>query len=212
MASYKISYKILRQQGEDMKSAAKLVDGYTERLSQIRGRLGDDNMLAEVRSNLQKLGVQLGESRAILNTAGEFLVKTVDSYSGAEVRQVKKVDATKAHNRDFYKNPVVVASVGGAAGGAAVAGAAGAAPPPAATTVNYTDNSVNVSYASVGTTPPAAAPDVQPAAQAVSAQPTAAAAAMAPTVGTVPKISIPKGLGVAAAAVGGAAVGAGGAA
>jgi hypothetical protein len=125
MANYKVSYKVLRQQGEDIKAIAKLVDGYAERVGQIRGKLGDDGLLAEVRSNLQKLQAQLGESRTVLNTSGEFLVKTVESYSGVETRQVKKVDGTKAHNRDFYKNPVAVASVGGAAGGAAAMGATG---------------------------------------------------------------------------------------
>ncbi len=73
MPSYKVSYKILRQQGEDMKAVAKLVDGYTERVAGVRGKLGNDNMLAEVRSNLSKLQEQLVESRTVLNTAGEFL-------------------------------------------------------------------------------------------------------------------------------------------
>jgi hypothetical protein len=142
MAGYKVSYKILRQQGDDMKAVGKLVDGYAENVSQIRGKLGSDNMLAEVRNNLQKLQTQLGESRAVLNTAGEFLVQTVDSYSCVEVRQVKNVDGSKAHNRDFYKNPVTVASVGGAAAG--VAAAIPVNEPAPANTVNYTDNSVNI--------------------------------------------------------------------
>ena len=155
MARYKVSYRVLRQQGEDMKAAAKMVDSYAERVGKIRGQLGNDNMLAEIRNNLQRLGVQLGESRAILNTAGELLIKNVESYNGVEVRQVKRVDSLKAHNRDFYKRPIVVASAGGAAAGAgagAAASAAGGAGSPAGsgtttnTTVNYTDNSVNVNY------------------------------------------------------------------
>lgn len=147
MAGYKVSHKVLRQQGEDIKAVAKLVDGYADRVGQIRGKLGSDGLLAEVRSNLQKLQTQLGESRTVLNTAGEFLVKTVESYTGVETRQVKKVDSTRAHNRDFYKNPVVVASAGGAAGGAVAAAAVGtasSAPTPSNTVVNYTDNSVNI--------------------------------------------------------------------
>ncbi len=124
MPSYKVSYKILRQQGDDMKAVAKLIDGYSERVAQVSGKLGEGDLLAQVRTNLGKLREQLGESRTVLNTAGEFLVKTVDSYTGVELRQVKKADSTRAHNRDFYKNPVVVASVGGAAAGGAVAAAA----------------------------------------------------------------------------------------
>ena len=162
MGSYKVSYKVLKQQGDDMIATAKLVDGYAEQVTKIRDKLGDDALLAEVRKNLSQLNLQLVESRVVLNTAGEFLVKTVDSYSDVEVRQVKKVDGTKAHNRDFYKNPVVVASAGGAVAGAAVgamgspasgggAGAVGGPVPETSTTTvnyseNYTDNSVNTTY------------------------------------------------------------------
>jgi hypothetical protein len=145
MAGYKVSYKVLRQQGESMKTVAKMVDDYAERVGRITGKLGTDNMLAEIRSNLQKLRTQLGESRAILNTAGEFLIKSVENYGGAETRQVKKVDAMKAHNRDFYKNPVVVASAGGAVGGAAVAGGAQASA--SAATVQYAAPSAGTAQA-----------------------------------------------------------------
>ena len=116
MAGYKVSYEVLRQQGDKMKEIAKLIDGYTERVSQISSKLGNDEMLAEVRKNLQKLNTQFGESRVVLNTSGELLIKSVESYLGVETRQVKKVDGTRAHNRDFYKNPIVVASAGAGAG------------------------------------------------------------------------------------------------
>lgn len=116
---YKVSYKVLSQQGEDLKAVAKLVDGYTERVNQIYGKLGQDEMLAAVQGNLQKLSIQLGESRAIINMAGEVLAKSVESYTAVETSQVQQVDSLKAHNRDFYQNPVAVASAGGAAAGAA---------------------------------------------------------------------------------------------
>lgn len=131
VAGYKVSYKVLRQQGEEIKAVAKLVDGYAERIAQISGKLGDGEMLSEVRGNLQKLRTQLGESRAVLNTSGDLLIKSVENYGGTETRQVKKVDGMKAHNRDFYKNPVVVASAGGAMGGAAVTGSVGVSSPAA---------------------------------------------------------------------------------
>lgn len=119
MAGYKVSYQVLRQQGDKMKEIAKLIDGYTERVSQISSKLGNDEMLAEVRKNLQKLNTQFGESRVVLNTSGELLIKSVESYLGVETRQVKKVDGTRAHNRDFYKNPIVVASAGAGMGAGA---------------------------------------------------------------------------------------------
>ena len=237
MAKYKVSYKVLRQQGEDMKAAAKLIDGYAERVNKIRGKLGSDNMLAEIRNNLQKLAAQLGESRAVLNTAGELLIKNVENYGGVEMRQVKKVDGMRAHNRDFYKNPVVVASAGGAAAGGAVAGAtasatasaggastpshgaSSAAPSPAPeeatapeATYNYTDNSVNVTYANAE---PAASAPIQEA-QPVTAQPVVAQAP--PVTATAPpKVAVSPvtaaaqstAAKVGAGAAGGAAVAAG---
>lgn len=166
MAKYRVSYQVLRKQGEDMKAVAKMVDGYAEKVGKIRGKLGSDNMLAEIRNNLQKLSAQLLESRAVINTAGELLVKNVEDYGSAETRQVSKIDAMKAHSRDFYKRPVAVASAGGGrgsggGGGATIssgassgsagassggAGLSGGSAPEPATTVNYTDNSVNVTY------------------------------------------------------------------
>jgi hypothetical protein len=220
MARYKVSYKVLRQQGEDIKAAAKMIDGYADRVSKIRGRLGGDNMLAEIRNNLNQLGAQLGESRAILNTAGELLVKNVESYGGVEARQVKKVGGMRAHNRDFYKNPVVVASAGGAAGGIAATGAAGAATP-AATTINYSDNSVNVAFAAPEPETSAATPGTAPIAgpqsvpaESVQAQPLSSSPIVTnevlvepPPVGMSPVAKAAAGLGAAGVVAAGAVLG-----
>jgi len=73
-----------------MKAVAKMVDGYAQRITQINSKLGNDQMLAEIRGNLNKLREQLGESRAVLNTSGELLIKSVESYGGVEIRQVKR--------------------------------------------------------------------------------------------------------------------------
>jgi len=172
MATYKVSYKVLRQQGDELKAIAKMVDGYAERVGQINGKLGSDNMLAEIRSTLNKLKAQLGESRVVLNTAGELLIKTIDGYGGVEIRQVKKVDGMKAHNRDFYKKPVAVASAGGAVAGAA-AGAAGSSGAASASAVSNTTTTTTTTNNTVNTTNNAAVP----AASSAQAQPAAAPAA-----------------------------------
>jgi hypothetical protein len=204
MPGYKVSYKILRQQGDDMKAVAKLVDGYSERVAQVSGKLGEGDLLAQVRTNLGKLREQLGESRTVLNTAGEFLTKTVDSYTGVEVRQVKKADSTRAHNRDFYKNPVVVASVGGAGVAAAIPASA-----PSATTVNYTDNSVNVNYVALESAP-IAAPEIVQAAPAVdhasAAAPVMAAPPVAAEAGAGSVAGVAAGVGVLGGALGAGAI------
>ncbi len=200
MPSYKVSYKILRQQGEDMKAVAKLIDGYSERVAQVSGKLGEGDLLAQVRTNLGKLREQLTESRTVINTAGEFLTKTVDSYTGVELRQVKKADSTRAHNRDFYKNPVVVASVGGAAQVSAPV----SAPTP---TVNYTDNSVNVSYVAAEPVP-ASAPVVDTVAAPVIE--TVSAPVVAPVIPEAANANAPGLAGIAAGAgVAGGVIGAG---
>lgn len=214
MASYKISYKMLAKQGEEIKAVAKLVDGYAERVTQIRGKLGEDQMLAEVRGNLQKLHTQLGESRAVLSTAGELLTKSVQAYTSTETRQVKKVDSLKAHNRDFYKNPVVVASAG-TVGGAAVSASVAAAPAAAtatpsqssATTINYTDNSTNIQYTAAAESPAAAAQTtVTPVAASASYHPQATPAAASSA--KIPSAAGTAGIGAGAGVVGGA-IGAG---
>lgn len=217
MATYKVSYKVLAKQGDELKAVAKMVDGYADRVKSISSKLGDDKMLAEVRNNLQKLNSQLAESRVILNTAGELLSKTVQTYTTTEKRQVKKVDNLKAHNRDFYKNPVVVASVGGATAAGVSAQGAGAAAatvaPTAATvtntTVNYTDNSTNIQY----TEQPAAytATEATPTVAQMSFDPGASAATVAPEVAKATMSAggvagVAAGVGVAGGAIGAGAV------
>ncbi len=153
MAGYKVSYKVLSQQGEALKALAKEADSYASRVNAIRAKLGEGELLQTVRQNLTKFSQQMGESRAVLHMAGEIAAECVEGYNGTEKTTVKKVDALKAHNRDFYKNPVAVASAGGAAAGAATVTGAGSAGAAGAATINYTDNSVNISAsdaASVG--------------------------------------------------------------
>ena len=195
MAAYKVSYNMLSQQGEELKKLAKLVDGYADRINGVKGKLGDDKLLAQVRTNLGKLTTQLGETRAMMNMAGELLSKTVEGYTASETRQVKKVDSLKAHNRDFYKNPVVVASAGGSAAGAAAA---------ATPSMQYTDNSTTFHYYAAGPDAASAAPS------AVNAVHTAAAGTMGAGAKGAVQYGISGGAGIAAAVgVAGGVVGAG---
>lgn len=152
MASYKVSYKMLSQQGEEMKTVAKLIDGYAEQVNQVAGKLSEGDMMSEARTNLQKLREQLIESKVVLNTAGEFLTKSVDNYTGVELRQVKKVDGMRAHNRDFYKNPVVVASAGGAASGAVLGVGTASSSPAAASTLTASASTAETPGADISMT------------------------------------------------------------
>lgn len=117
--AYKVSYKVVTEQGEALKKTAKDMDNYISQLDQITSKLGNDELFQSVREQLKKFKQQLEEERTVLNLAGQIITEVVQSYTGAEKKSVQKVDKAKAHNRDFYKRPVAVASAGGATAAAA---------------------------------------------------------------------------------------------
>lgn len=119
--AYKISYKVAAEQAEQLKNIAKDMDNYVNQVSQIVGKLGNDELLQSVRNDLNKFKKQLEEEKTILNLASSVISDVIQSFSGVEKKSVGKVDKAKAHNRDFYKRPVAVASAGGGAGAGAAA-------------------------------------------------------------------------------------------
>ena len=120
--AYKISYKVAAEQAMQLKNIAKDMDNYVNQLNQIVGKLGNDELLQSVRNDLNKFKKQLEEEKTVLNLASSVISDVIQSFSGVEKKSVGKVDKAKAHNRDFYKRPVAVASAGGgAAAGAAAA-------------------------------------------------------------------------------------------
>lgn len=154
MAHYKVSYKVLSEQGATLKTIAKQIDDYASRIDAVRGKLGDDKLLQTTRVNLQKLSQQLEENRIVVNMAADVVEKCVEGYSGTEVIIVKKVDSVKAHNRDFYKNPVSVPSAGGEAapissgmrGGGGGGYSGGTTSNNTNVTANVTANETNVTF------------------------------------------------------------------
>jgi tRNA U34 2-thiouridine synthase MnmA/TrmU len=106
MAGFKVSYKILGKQAEEIKAAAKMIDGYTAQIEKIGSALGNYDMLDEIRINLAKLTKQFEESYFIMSAAGELLEQILVHYSELEKRQLKKIESTKALNRNFYKRSV----------------------------------------------------------------------------------------------------------
>ena len=106
----------------ELKKIAKDMDNYINQLGQIVSKLGNDELLQSVRTDLNKFKQQLEEEKTILNLAGQVITDVVQAYTGTEKKNVQKVDRAKAHNRDFYKRPVTVASAGGGAAAAASAG------------------------------------------------------------------------------------------
>ncbi len=137
--AYKVSYKVVSEQGEQLKNISKDMENYINEVNQIVSKLGNDELLQSVRADLNKFKQQLEEEKTILNLAGSVITDVIKSYTGVEKKSVQKVDKAKAHNRDFYKRPVAVASAGGVSAGATAAGA---------TAAGATVNATNVSYSS----------------------------------------------------------------
>ena len=156
--AYKVSYKVVSEQGEQLKAVARDMDNYVTELSGIVSKLGNDELLQSVRNDLNKFRQQLEEEKTVLNLAGQVIVDAMQSYTSVEKKCVAKVDKAKAHNRDFYKRPVSVASAGGAMtgamAGAVASGSTGSAVIPGAVT-NNTTNIYNTEI--LGAAPAAAA-------------------------------------------------------
>ncbi len=123
--AYKVSYKVVGEQGDQLKKISKDIDNYINQLNQIVGKLGGDELLVNVRDDLKKFIRQLEEEKTVLNLSGQILTEVVQSYTNVEKKTVQKVDRAKAHNRDFYKRPVVVASAGAGAAATATASVSG---------------------------------------------------------------------------------------
>ncbi len=147
--AYKISYKVVAEQGGQLKGIAKDMDQYSSQLRAIISKLGNDELLQSVRTDLNKFSKQLEEEKVVLNLAGQVIEDVIQSYSGAEKKSVQKVDRAKAHNRDFYKRPVAVASAGGAATAAsATVNVNTAAQTPGGASASQTSSTVNVQASS----------------------------------------------------------------
>jgi hypothetical protein len=138
--AYKVSYKVVSEQGEQLKKTAKEMENYINQMNQIISKLGNDQLLQSVRSDLKKFNQQLETEKQVLNMAGQILTEVVQSYSGTEKKSVAKVDKAKAHNRDFYKRPVAVASAGGGGASATAYSSGGGS----ATVINQTVNNTYV--------------------------------------------------------------------
>jgi hypothetical protein len=137
--AYKVSYKVISEQGDQLKKTAKEMENYINQMNQIISKLGNDQLMQSVRSDLKKFNQQLETEKQVLNMAGQILSDVVQSYSSTEKKSVAKVDKAKAHNRDFYKRPVAVASAGSTATASATATAtAYASGGGSATVVNQT--------------------------------------------------------------------------
>lgn len=132
MASVKVSAHSLEQQKKEYEKAVKNLDNALEQIKKVNASLGKDAMLDGVRQALTKLAASLETRAGVILLMTKALEQSNAKYTAAQKKAVTKSNQFRAHNRDFYGNPVVVTVVAGGAG--ATAGALSGATAVAETT------------------------------------------------------------------------------
>ena len=132
MASVKVSAHSLEQQKKEYEKAVKNLDNSLEQIKKVNASLGKDAMLDGVRQALTKLAASLETRAGVILLMTKALEQSNAKYTAAQKKAVTKSNQFRAHNRDFYGNPVVVTVVAGGAG--ATAGALSGAAAVAETT------------------------------------------------------------------------------
>ena len=132
MASVKVSAHSLEQQKKEYEKAVKNLDNSLEQIKRVNASLGKDAMLDGVRQALTKLAASLETRAGVILLMTKALEQSNAKYTAAQKKAVTKSNQFRAHNRDFYGNPVVVTVVAGGAG--ATAGALSGAAAVAETT------------------------------------------------------------------------------
>ena len=132
MASVKVSAHSLEQQKKEYEKAVKNLDNSLEQIKKVNASLGKDAMLDGVRQALTKLAASLETRAGVILLMTKALEQSNAKYTAAQKKAVTKSNQFRAHNRDFYGNPVVLTVVAGGAG--ATAGALSGAAAVAETT------------------------------------------------------------------------------
>ena len=132
MASVKVSAHSLEQQKKAYEKAVKNLDNALEQIKKVNASQGKDAMLDGVRQALTKLAASLETRAGVILLMTKALEQSNAKYTAAQKKAVTKSNQFRAHNRDFYGNPVVVTVVAGGAG--ATAGALSGAAAVAETT------------------------------------------------------------------------------
>ena len=146
MASVKVSAHSLEQQKKEYEKEVKNLDNALEQIKKVNASLGKDAMLNGVRQALTKLAASLETRAGVILLMTKALEQSNAKYTAAKKKAVTKSNQFRAHNRDFYGNPVVVTVVAGGAGVAtgALSGAAAVAE-----TTGTTPAASNVAFGTV---------------------------------------------------------------
>lgn len=127
MASIKISVDNLNQQKREYEKAVKNLDNALEQIKKVNHSLGNDAMLEEVRNGLSKLSASLETRAGVLLSMTKVLEQSGEKYTATQKKAVTKSNQFRAHNRDFYGNPVAVTAATATTAAAATAATASSA-------------------------------------------------------------------------------------
>ncbi|MGN0666609.1 MAG: hypothetical protein ACI4KF_08805 [Huintestinicola sp.] len=108
MAHVKTSVDNLNQQKREYEKAVKSLNNALEQIKKVNRSLGKDDMLEGVRTALTKLSASLETRAEALLLMTKTLEQSGEKYTAAQKKAVAKSNQFRAHNRDFYGNPVVV--------------------------------------------------------------------------------------------------------
>ncbi len=108
MAYVKTSVDTLNQQKREYEKAVKNLDNALEQIKKVNRSLGKDVMLEGVRNALTKLSASLETRAGVLLLMTKALEQSGEKYTASQKKAVAKSNQFRAHNRDFYGNPVVV--------------------------------------------------------------------------------------------------------
>lgn len=127
MAYVKTSVDTLNQQKREYEKAVKNLDNALEQIKKVNHSLGNDAMLEEVRNGLSKLSASLETRAGVLLSMTKVLEQSGEKYTATQKKAVTKSNQFRAHNRDFYGNPVAVTAATATTAAAATAATASSA-------------------------------------------------------------------------------------
>ncbi len=210
MSEYKISFKLIKQQTDEMNKVVSQLNTFSERINAASSKLGQDELLQKARMSLTQCIGTVGEVSEILGIASATLAEIIEEYTGTETKNVSQAEGTRAHTRDFYKNPVVISDsagegfAGGVVAGAGIAGTAHAAGADAAVSGVMAGSQATVAGAEVATGAAVAGAEVAAQASVAGTVAGAEAALSGAAVGVESNMSgVALGAGVAVAGMAG---------
>lgn len=156
MAYVKTSVDTLNQQKREYEKAVKSLDNALEQIKKVNRSLGKDAMLEGVRNALTKLSASLETRAGVLLLMTKALEQSGEKYTTSQKKAVAKSNQFRAHNRDFYGNPVVVTAATATVAATATASASGV------------DSSVPITSQNTENVPVQTDSEIRPAAEPVS--------------------------------------------